>query len=416
MKCCRSSWVMLLVALALTALETADARAEESTVIWLSWDGVRHDYPARGDFPGLARMAREGGRAERLVPVYPSSTFPNHVALATCTHSDRHGIIENRFLDRTRGEFAYDNDASWIQAEPIWVAAERQGVTSATFFWVGSETDWEGVGARYRVAPFDAKVGEAAKVDQILAWLDLPDAERPRLILSWWHGADEAGHRRGPAHRDVAQSLAEQDRELQRLMRGLDARKRWSETTLIVTSDHGMTEASVAIDVAGALEDAGLEAKVRSGSAVANVYLADPKSREAARRAISVIEGAVVFDRVDLPDVLRLRHPDRSGDLVVITEPPFYFESQDASVAWMRWITHQFGYKTGHHGYSTSHPDMSGIFFMLGRGVGAEVNLGVVRNLAVAPTVASLLGIEPPRDCEGSAIPEAARRVASDGK
>ena len=34
----------------------------------------------------------------------------------------------------------------------------------------------------------------AEKVDQILAWLDLPAEERPRLILSWWHGADAAGH------------------------------------------------------------------------------------------------------------------------------------------------------------------------------------------------------------------------------
>ena len=133
--------------------------------------------------------------------MYPSSTFPGHVSLATGATPAVHGIVDNRFWDRARRErFDYSNDASWIEAEPLWAAAERQGVPAATFFWVGSETDWRGVGARYRVAPFDAKIGEAEKVAQILAWLDLPARERPRLVMSWWHGADHAGHANGPDH------------------------------------------------------------------------------------------------------------------------------------------------------------------------------------------------------------------------
>ena len=51
------------------------------------------------------------------------------------------------YHDRERGTFHYSNDASWIEAEPLWVAAERQGVRAAVFFWVGSENDWNGTGA-----------------------------------------------------------------------------------------------------------------------------------------------------------------------------------------------------------------------------------------------------------------------------
>ena len=69
-------------------------------------------------------------------------------------------------------------------------AAERQGIRTAVFFWVGSETEWGGYGATYRKAPFDGDVPEREKVDQILTWLELPESARPRLILSWWHGAD----------------------------------------------------------------------------------------------------------------------------------------------------------------------------------------------------------------------------------
>ena len=134
-------------------------------MIVVSLDGVRHDYLDRAPFPAFDRIAREGLRASRLVPVYPSNTFPGHVSLATGATPAVHGIVDNRFWDRARRErFDYSNDASWIEAEPLWAAAERQGVPAATFFWVGSETDWRGVGARHRVAPFDAKVGEAVKV------------------------------------------------------------------------------------------------------------------------------------------------------------------------------------------------------------------------------------------------------------
>ena len=80
----------------------------------------------------LARMQRDGARAERLIPVFPSSTFPNHVSLATGTYVDRHGIIENRFTRHERASsFDYGNDASWIEAEPLWIAAERQDVRAA---------------------------------------------------------------------------------------------------------------------------------------------------------------------------------------------------------------------------------------------------------------------------------------------
>ena len=127
--------LLLLVALQLAVVPCAAAAdAAAPIVIVLSWDGMRHDFPERADTPALDRMERDGARGT-LVPVFPSNTFPNHVSLATGTHPDRHGIVGNRFTDRERGRYSYSSDASWIQAEPVWIAAERQGVRAATFFW-----------------------------------------------------------------------------------------------------------------------------------------------------------------------------------------------------------------------------------------------------------------------------------------
>jgi predicted AlkP superfamily pyrophosphatase or phosphodiesterase len=391
------------LAILLCALAAGLAAHAEPTVILISWDGMRHDFPDRYPTPALARLEREGARADHLLPVFPSNTFPGHVSLATGTYPDRHGILDNAFYDRERGSFRMHNDASWIEAEPLWVAAERQGVVTASYFWVGSETDWHGIGATHRVAPFDSDVDEQAKVDQILAWLDLPLESRPRLILSWWHGADRAGHRHGPDHAAVASAIAEQAQALERLLAGLDARG-WSETTLLLVSDHGMTPVRGAIPIAHALEAAAPQARLVDGASVAHVFVPDEAQRAAAERALAALPHTRVLRREALPAELRLDHPSRTGDLVALAEPGYVFRQAGLGTRMLGWIARLFGEQQGIHGYAPELPDMGGSFFALGHGVGTGVRLPVVRMIDVAPTVAALLGIAPPRDAEGTAV------------
>jgi predicted AlkP superfamily pyrophosphatase or phosphodiesterase len=388
----------------LLALLAALAAQAAPTVILLSFDGVRHDMPARVPGGALARMQREGAAAERLVPVFPSSTFPGHVSLATGTYPDRHGIVDNQFIDRERGEFRMDNDASWIQAEPLWAAAERQGVPAAVYFWVGSETDWRGQSVHQRVAPFDASVDESEKVARILGWLDLPGASRPRLILSWWHGADHAGHQRGPDDAGVARALREQDAALGQLLAALDARHAWSDTTLLVVSDHGMTAVTSEVPLARLLADAGVRARIGGGGSVAQLFLADPAQRERAEAALAGRSGIQVVRGEALPEALRLRHPTRTGDLVVIASPGVALRESPRGERALRVLATPFGWKRGMHGFAPDHPDMGGILLALGRGVAPGTRLPPQRMIDVAPTVARLLGIAPPASSEGRPI------------
>jgi len=60
--------------------------------------------------------------------------------MATGADISVHGIVSNKFIDRETGYHTYSNDASLIRAEPLWVAAERQGKKAAVYFWPGSET------------------------------------------------------------------------------------------------------------------------------------------------------------------------------------------------------------------------------------------------------------------------------------
>lgn len=381
------------------------ALAAEPTVILLSWDGIRHDYPERAQTPGLDRVERTGVRASRLVPVFPTKTFPNHVALATGTYVDRHGIVANVFEDRERGRFSYEADASWIAAEPIWIAAERQGVRAAVFFWVGSETDWRGRGASYRRTPFDPALPESAKVDQILAWLDLPPPERPQLILAYWRGADSAGHRHGPNHTAVVEQLEAQDRQLERLLAGIDERGLWEATTLLVVSDHGMAEVSELSDPIAPLLEQGIGGRFVGSGGVGFVHLEELSQSSQALAILNAQPGLEAHLSEALPAELRSRYPSRTGDIVVIATPPRALSvpslQQRALLTVGRWL----GFRRGSHGYRPDHPDMGAIFYATGRGIPRGMELGALRAIDIAATVAALLRIEPPAQSEGTPMP-----------
>ena len=375
--------------------ETDHVARQDNLVIVLSWDGMRHDYPERGHYPALRRLENDGVRAGRLTPVYLSNTFPGHVSLATGAAPHVHGIVDNVFFDREKGLYSYSNNADWMTAEPLWVTAERQGVKAAVYFWVGSETDWQGTGASYRMAPFDGFRSEAEKVDQIVTWIDLPEDQRPRLIMSYWNGADTTAHVKGPDHEDVAEVIAEQDEQLGRLLAAIDARQLWTRTTVIIVSDHGMTEVTESVEIHSVLEAAKLDVQITGGGAAQHVFLKNISDRQAVRDILHRQPQVTVFEGNDIPAPLAA--PNRTGDFVVTTKPPYTLSREDSLLSKATaWISPLMGWSKGSHGYDPALPDMGGIFFAMGNDVTKGKSLPDVHQLEVAPTVTRLLGIEPP--------------------
>jgi arylsulfatase A-like enzyme len=222
--------------------------------------------------------------------------------------------------------------------------------------------------------------------------------------MSWWHGPDHAGHREGPDGGGVDAALHEQDTHLGALLAALDARDAWRDTTLLLVSDHGMTrvrsEASVRARIAGS----GVAARVETGASVAHVFLDDPAELARAEAALADLAGVSVHRGAALPATLRLRHPTRTGDLVVIAEPGVVLREASLDVRGWRWLRGLFGHATGMHGYAPEHPDMAGVLIAKGRGVTAGARLPAARMIDVAATVARLLGIDPPAHSEGVPI------------
>lgn len=215
-------------------------------LLLISIDGYRTDYIERGLSPTLASLAKQGVRAtDGMQPSFPSLTFPNHYTIVTGLRPDHHGIVNNTMTDPVLGKFslgnrdAVSNGQWWAQGTPLWETAQQHGMKTATMFWPGSEADIHGAHPNFW-KPYDGNVTPDQRVDQVLAWLDLPAGERPTFLTLYFDEVDHAGHHFGPDSPQVNEAIAHTDAALDRLVKGLQQRGLLDRINMIIVADHGM--------------------------------------------------------------------------------------------------------------------------------------------------------------------------------
>jgi predicted AlkP superfamily pyrophosphatase or phosphodiesterase len=360
-----------------------------STVVLISIDGLRHDHPGLAGAPNLRRMTREGASAARLLASFPASTFPAHATLATGVHADRHGIVNNEFFDRERGRFERADDAAWLLSEPIWAAAERAGVRTGVFHWVFSYTPWNGVAATRRV-PFERGTRDRDKADTVRGWILERGDDRPRLILTYWHGPDAAGHEHGPTAPETIDRVRATDAFLGRILAA--ARER-PGTAVIVVSDHGMAPVDRVLRFDRILAGPGARALAIATGATANLYCPDEAACESAAAALRAIPGVTVHTPASLPPAWRYMAPGRTGDLVAVAPRGAYFAEGPGTRPPAR----------GMHGYAPDDPDMAGVFIGWGSGFRRGARRDALRAVDVAPTICRLLAFRCPEGLDGAA-------------
>jgi hypothetical protein len=158
-----------------------------------------------------------------------------------------------------------------------------------------------------------------------------------------------------------------------------------------------------------------LHGRLVNGGAFGHVFLDEPERAAEAAAILDQLEGLDAWVGAELPERLRYRHPTRTGDVFALAAPPFRIGGSASSFRDLQFALGRLaGRRLGMHGYDpAASPEMGGIFLALGRGVPAGERPGRVRAIDVAPTVARLLGIEPPASCEGDAIAAIAPPVAA---
>jgi len=384
-----------------------DPASFENTVILISVDGLRSHYIDWYETPNLDRLIAGGAHAnEGMKPVYPSKTFPNHYSIVTGKYPSSHGIVSNSMYDSELDDTfaisdreAIEDPRWWSDGEPIWTAVQKQGGHAATYFWVGSETPFDGVRPDYWYR-YDGSVSAEDRVDQVLAWLDMPESERPQFISAYFSSIDDAGHRNGPESEATGDAVADIDAVFGRLIAGLESRGIYDSVNIIIVADHGMSQLSpdrvIALDEFINLDDL----THIDGTPVLGLHTAEGRTDTVYNALKDAHPNMHVYLKEDFPERFHYSGHVRIPDIIGHIDD-----------GWSLARTREFAdqnpsrFMGGTHGYDNELESMRATFIAHGPGFRDGVTIAPFLNIEIYNAMASVMGIEPsPNDGTAGAL------------
>ncbi len=384
--------ISLLLIVSLGSCKWAQRSADqEAYVVMLSMDGFRWDYASRVPTPNLDYLAAHGVMTEYVIPAFPSNTFPNHYTMATGLYPDNHGIVNNNFycpeLDMTyrmRDREAVENGL-FYGGEPIWVTAEKQGVISASYFWVGSEAPIQGIQPTYWKV-YNTRDPFGDRIDTVAHWLQLPEEQRPRLVTFYFHEPDSQGHRTGPDSPEIDALVVELDSLLGVFLTKMKALPIYEQINFIVTSDHGMTERSPEryIDLENYVDRDWID--IAFGGNPVMMWRPVEGMTDSIYHILKEVEHLNVWRTGELPERLNFGHNPRTLDLVVLADAHWNLGWGEPSERF---------YTGGGHGWDNAKKDMHTIFYAMGPAFRNNHRHGPIETVDLYPLIAHILQLDP---------------------
>jgi predicted AlkP superfamily pyrophosphatase or phosphodiesterase len=401
-----------LGAVAALAVALTAARAPGPTLLLISLDGWRWDYHTRAPVKNLRSLMARGVRAEALIPSFPTKTFPNHYTLVTGLYPGHHGVVGNTMRDPRSGRiFAMHKreevgDPMWWSGDPIWNAVQRAGGASAAMFWPGSEAPIGGRRPTYWM-PYDQDRSNSSRVDQVLAWLDLPGAARPAFITLYMSDVDAAGHSFGPDSPEVQRALERVDDMLGRLLRGLERRRMLDEINIVVTSDHGMAETSrqrvVFVDDLVNASDG----EIVDMNPTLGVWPRSGRADAVYRKLVTAHPRLSIYRRAETPAHWHYRDHERIAPIVGVADEGWSVMRRANIIDAFARNIRRVG---GNHGYDPRVQSMHALFVAAGPAFKHNVVVPPFENVHVYDVMCRVLGIDPaPNDGDPGVAPSLLR-------
>lgn len=376
-----------------------ESKKTDRYVVVLSMDGFRSDYPEKAHTPTLDSLARVGVRST-FRPCFPSVTFPNHYSMATGLHPDHHGLVSNFFYDGERDSvYAMgDLDPAFYGGEPIWNTAEKQGVKSAAFFWIGSEVPLEG-GQPSIWKKYDKSVSFSDRADSVVSWLKLPEEARPHLIMWYMEEPDGIGHACTPDSSATLQKVEELDVVLNHFFTEARELDIFDKIDFIVLSDHGM--ASYYPDKYVNLNDYLPRDSFEYVFDGVPTLLYPKKSYvDSAYAILQRVPHITAWKKNEIPEKYVYGTNPRIGDLYVMPDIGTYVHFRPESSP--RYAAT--------HGYDNFAPEMEAIFYAAGPSFKKQAEVSTMANVNLYLIIARLLNLKPaPNDGDSIVVEQLMR-------
>jgi len=439
--------LVLFFALALPAI--AQEKAAPLLVV-ISVDGLRPDYVTAADahgarVPHLRKFLQDGTYAQGVTGVIPTVTYPSHTTLMTGVWPAKHGVLANQTFDPLQknheGWYWYAED---IRVPTLWDAAAAAGRTTASIQWpvtVGAKINWNipefwragtsedakllrVVSTPGLLAEAKAAVGEyrggidaTPESDEVrgkyAVWI--LEKKRPGLLTLHLLALDHIQHETQPFSPKAMAVLEQLDAVIGKVREAAE-RAAPGHAFVAVVSDHGFTKYEQQLNFFPAFRKANLfsvddKGKISDWRAMpwetggsAAIVLKNPKdgltlATVRALLAKLAADSANGIDRVLEGEELHRKGGYPNASFFVGLKPGWH---TGTALSGPVLSTVKTG---GTHGELPDLPELHASFFLVGPGVPAGKNLGLIEMRDIAPTLAKEAGLALPTADGKSLLP-----------
>ncbi|KAK3089043.1 hypothetical protein FSP39_000369 [Pinctada imbricata] len=299
-------------------------------------------------------------------------------------NEESHGIIGNHMYDPVfNATFGMGTKETrwWDGGEPIWVTARKHNLTSATYFWPGSETEIRGYRPNIWL-PYNESHPFRTRIDRVIDWFVNENID---IATLYFHEPDHTGHVFGPDSQEILAKVREMDGILGYLMKKFEDHNLWDTVNMIVTSDHGMTSVDFqnkAIVISELVSMDTIKFTVDSGP-IMQIFPVG-RASDLVHELNSRNQPMTVYLKEDIPDFWHYKNNRRVMPVFAVADEGWSIVTQNSSDP-----------EKGNHGYDNRLMSMKPIFYAAGPNFKKNFKSDTFRNVDIYPLICELLGISP---------------------
>lgn len=403
-------------------------------VVLISIDGFRPDFYLDSEFktPFLKKLKAESSYADGMISVFPSVTYPNHTTLVTGKYPAEHGILSNmRFNDIDGPTTEWYWDGKHIKTETLWSIAKENKLKTASLHWpVTQNLDIDFLVPEIFQAPpwhteksfevatkFSNPKNLTKEINQKLnlepytnmkeadiwaykAFKEIYTNKKPDFFALHIIYADKNQHDSGRDSIKTKNAIKWIDNNIKDLYQVLD-----KNTCLIILGDHGFMNYQTNIHINALFQEKGWlslsedKKKITSWKVVANksgaqasIYLKDNSIKEEVVKFL-MDNQTLGYEYISEESLSKMKaHP---GAIAALSAQDGFSIGNNLSGE----VVEKLNKTKGQHGHLPNQKKMHTGLLMHNCSV-KNKNLGIVKNLRIAPTILKELGVKVPSDMQ----------------
>lgn len=412
------------------------------------------DFPALEKLPHFQEFLQDSSFSKNVETIYPSVTYPCHATIVTGKYPNRHGVINNTFLQPGRSSPDWYWHRRHVNGTTLYDEAKKAGLKTAALLWpvtAKARIDynmpeifanrswhhqiavslWNGsplfqLEMNHHFGHIRNGLNQPELDDFVLeSTVRTIQTKKPNLMLIHFTDLDTQRHYHGFSSEEAHAAIVRHDVRLGRIMQALKESNLYNDTTIIALGDHSALDETKAVKLNVLLRERGLiqvdnrgkvidwRAYCKSCDGSAYIYLKDESDTKTKIMVQELLHELLQNESNGIEKVLNKEETiatgaDSSSLFMIEARRGYYFKEQ-LDGAYIDTITttdvEEKKYTWASHGYSPEKENYTTLFIAKGKGIRKNLVIPSMDLVDEGPTFARLLGLDL-GETDGRAIEE----------